>query len=84
MKRYLTPEEAAEELGISRSTISRCKQMGAPVQYLGTCGRIYRIDPDELREWMNEQGRKQQETKTKRVSVAELRAKRRAMFGCGA
>ena len=81
--RYLTPAEAAEELGISRATITRCKQMGAPVRYVGTCGRLYRIDPEELAEWMNERGAKENQApeRTKKATVLELRARRHAMFG---
>ena len=79
--RYVTPEAAAEELGISRSTITRCKQMGAPVRYVGTCGRRYRIDPEELAEWMNERGQMEAQQKHTKLSVVELRARRHAMFG---
>ena len=79
--RYVTPEAAAEELGISRSTITRCKQMGAPVRYVGTCGRRYRIYPEELAEWMNERGQMEAQQKNTKLSVVELRARRHAMFG---
>ncbi len=82
MARYLTPKEAAAELGISRSTITRCKQMGAPVRYVGTCGKIYRIDPEALSEWMHAQGEKDAEAKARTATVTELRARRHRMV-CG-
>ena len=81
MARLKTPAEAAKELGISRATITRCKQMGAPVHYVGTCGRLYRIDPDELAAWMNAQGEKDKEEKERQMTLLELRARRHAMVG---
>lgn len=81
MGRYVTPAAAAEELGISRATITRCKQMGAPVRYVGTCGRLYRVDPEELSEWMSAQGQKDRQEKERRLSVLEMRAKRHQMVG---
>jgi predicted site-specific integrase-resolvase len=85
MPRYLDPAAAAEELGISRSTITRCKQMGFPVRYIGTTGTRYRVDPDALSDWMNEQGQKAQETAkittARRVSIEELRRRRHMMCG---
>lgn len=75
---YVKPKEAARILGVSPATITRCKQMGAPVRYLGTCGRLYLVDPDAMGDWMNEQGQKQsgREQRLRAVSVAELRAAR--------
>lgn len=81
MARYMTPAEASEELGISRATITRCKQLGAPVHYVGTCGRFYRIDADEFSEWMNTQGQESAEAKRPNLTVLELRAKRKALCG---
>lgn len=85
MPRYLDPAAAAEELGISRSTITRCKQMGFPVRYIGTTGTRYRVDPDALSDWMHEQGQKAQETAkittARRVSIEELRRRRHMMCG---
>ena len=81
MTRYLTPAEAAEVLGISRGTITRCKQKGAPVHYVGTCGRLYRIDPDEFAAWMNAQGEKSEEEKVRKLTTLELRARRHAICG---
>lgn len=84
MARYLTPGEAAKELGISRATITRCKQMGAPVRYFGTCGRIYRVDPEELAEWMDRQGRMAKQKKStaqRKLTIEEMRARRHAACG---
>lgn len=53
---YLAPKEAAEQLGISVATITRCVKNGAPVHRWGSTGRRYRIDPDEFRRWMERQG----------------------------
>lgn len=85
MARYLEPAAAAEELGISRATITRCKQMGFPVRYIGTAGRRYRVDPDALSDWMNEQGQRAHEaiklTAARRESIEELRRRRHMMCG---
>lgn len=77
--KLLTPEEAAEELRISRSTITRCKKLGAPVHFVGTCGRLYLIDPEEFREWMQAQGEEDPRIQARKLSVLELKAKRHAM-----
>ena len=81
MNGLLKPAEAAEVMEISTATITRCKQKGAPVHYVGTCGRFYRIDPREFMEWMNTQGKQEQERKPLRLSVLELRAKRHELCG---
>lgn len=77
---YVRPEEAARILGISRATITRCKQLGAPVRYIGTCGRLYLVDPDALGEWMHQRGAEEQEATQNRrsagLTVAQLRALR--------
>ena len=73
---YLTPAEAAEELGISRATITRCVQKGAPVHRWGSCGRLYRILISEFVPWMEAQGAAEEQRKRGLMTVAELRAKR--------
>ena len=80
MSKYMYPMEAAEVLHISRPTITRCKQMGAPVQYVGAFGRRYLINPDEWFEWMQQQGEKINGTPVRRktVNIEELRAARHA------
>lgn len=81
MARYLTPAEAAKELRISTATITRCKKAGAPVHYVGTCGRFYQIIPEEFREWMNSQGDESARKNAPKLTVLELRAKRKALCG---
>lgn len=81
MTGYMKPDEAAEELGISRSTITRLKQMGMPVQYLGTCGRKYLIDPQVCMDFMQALGEKDRQEHARKMSVMELRAKRHQMVG---
>lgn len=78
MTGYLTPAEAAEELGISRSTVTRCVQRGAPVHRWGSCGRTYRIQLDEFISWMEAQG---QQPEQRVRSLGQLRNERhRAML----
>lgn len=81
MNELLKPAEAAEVMGISRATISRCKKLGAPVQYVGTCGKYYRINPREFMEWMNAQGEEDRKEQKRKLSVVELAAKRHRMVG---
>ena len=78
---YLTPAEAAKVLRISTATITRCKKLGAPVHYVGTCGRFYRINPREFMEWMNAQGESDRREQARKLSVLELKAKRHALCG---
>lgn len=56
MKNLVEPKAAAELLGISVATITRCVKRGAPVHRWGSTGRRYRIDADEFRRWMERQG----------------------------
>jgi len=81
LDRLKTPAEAAEILHISRSTITRCKNMGAPVRYIGTCGRKYLIDTEVFAEWMNAQGMKEEPEKARQISMLELRARRHSLCG---
>ena len=53
---YLEPKAAAELLGISVATITRCVKRGAPAHRWGSTGRRYRIDADEFQRWMERQG----------------------------
>ena len=77
------PKAAAEEMGISTATITRCKQRGAPVHYVGTCGKYYLIDVAEFMAWMNSQGEQEQNrANTLPPSVLELRARRHRLC-CG-
>ena len=78
---YLTPAEAAEELGISRATITRCVQRGAPVHRWGSCGRLYRIVISEFVPWMEAQGTAEEDRKKRLMTVAQLRAARHRAVG---
>ena len=78
---YLTPAEAAEALGISRATISRCVQKGAPAHRWGTCGRMYRIVLSEFVPWMEAQGEAEVQKKRSLMTVAEMRAARHRSVG---
>ena len=53
---YLTPKDAAAEMGISVATITRCVKNGAPVHRWGSTGYRYRIDVQEFVRWMERQG----------------------------
>ena len=53
---YLTPKDAAAEMGISVATITRCVKNGAPVHRWGSTGYRYRIDVNEFVRWMERQG----------------------------
>ena len=81
MNGLLPPAEAAKARRISTATIPRCKKMGAPVHYVGTCGRFYRINPREFMEWMNAQGEHDKREQARKLSVLELKAKRHALCG---
>ena len=50
----MTVSKAAEELQTSVATIYRCIHAGAPCRRFGPSGRQYRVDPDQLLDWMNE------------------------------
>ena len=75
----ITPIEAAQKLGISKSTITRCVQNGAPVHRWGATGHRYRIDVDEFVAWMECQGAKpaQKMAIQRRMSVEEMARARR-------
>ena len=48
IENLLTPEEAEKVMRMSRATITRNKQAGAPVHPISTKGRKYLIDPEEF------------------------------------
>ena len=52
----MEPKDAAELLGISVATITRCVKNGAPVHRWGSTGRRYRVDVEEFQRWMERQG----------------------------
>ncbi|MEA5000221.1 MAG: helix-turn-helix domain-containing protein [Candidatus Limiplasma sp.] len=55
MQTLLSPKEAAAEMRISVSTITRCVKMGAPVHRWGSTGKRYRINVPEFVAWMEAQ-----------------------------
>ncbi len=81
MSGYITPAEACEVLGVGIGTIRKAKAMGAPVKYIGTCGRRYLINPDDFAAWMDAQGKKDREERIRTASVVEMRARRHALCG---
>ena len=74
----MEPKAAAELLGISVATITRCVKRGAPVHRWGSTGRRYRIDADEFRRWMERQGQEEKHTPMPWADVDELARRRRA------
>jgi len=78
--KLLYPRDAAEKLGISISTITRCVKRGAPVHRWGATGYRYKIDVDEFVNWMESQRREEQ---MKTVDYSDVRAmaeRRRAIM----
>ena len=82
MSNYLTPKDAAREMGISVATITRCAKNGAPVHRWGSTGYRYRIDVGEFVRWMERQGaqreREKQAAHYDPYDVAAMAARRRA------
>ena len=50
----MTVSKAAEELQTSVATIYRCIHAGAPCRRFGPSGKQYRVDPDQLLDWMDD------------------------------
>ena len=79
---YLTPKDAAREMGISVATITRCVKNGAPVHRWGSTGYRYRIDVHEFVRWMERQGaqreRERQMAHYDPYDVEAMAARRRA------
>lgn len=73
----MEPKAAAEQLGISVATITRCVKRGAPVHRWGSTGRRYRVDVDEFQRWMERQGREERSAAII-TDVDELARRRRA------
>lgn len=76
---YLTPAQAGAKLGMSKATITRCVQNGAPVHRWGATGHRYRIDMDEFVAWMEAQGQKEsvKSEPIKAIDVKEMARRRR-------
>ncbi len=79
MATLLKPAEAAQELGISTATITRCVKRGAPIHRWGSTGYRYRIDIAEFTRWMESQGNERTENRyTPDITVEERAARNRA------
>ncbi len=50
----MTVKAAASHLDTSVATIYRCIHAGAPHKRFGPTGKQYRVDPDQLLDWMDE------------------------------
>ena len=81
MGNLMTPEAFGAKYGISRAVITRCKQAGAPVRYYGTCGRKYWVVEQEFLDWMDAQGRTDQQEKARKLNLIELREARHRSVG---
>lgn len=73
----MTVSKAAEELQTSVATIYRCIHAGAPHKRFGPTGKQYRVDPDQLLDWMDQITHTDQAV----IDIAAMQAQRRAMFG---
>ena len=49
----MTVAQAAQVLSTSTATIYRCIKAGAPYKTFGVTGKRYRVDPDQLIQWMD-------------------------------
>lgn len=81
LKKLVYPKEAAEQMGISVATVTRCVKRGAPVHRWGATGYRYKINVEEFVDWMEHQNAK--ETMEKPVNFSDVQAmaaKRRAMI----
>ena len=82
IENLLTPEEAEKVMRMSRATITRTKQAGAPVHPISTKGRKYLIDPEEFLAWVKaNQGEKGRKAADRVRSIYELKALRKSMCG---
>lgn len=70
-REFLSVDQAASILEMSRATIYRCIQQGAPVHRWGSTGGRVRIDPAELIAWMESARVSGSQRKSAQVSVEE-------------
>ena len=73
----MTVKAAADHLDTSVATIYRCIHAGAPHKRFGPTGKQYRVDPDQLLDWMDQITHTDQAV----IDIAAMQAQRRAMFG---
>lgn len=77
----LTPKEASVLLKMSRASITRCKNEGAPVYYWGCKGSRYRINISEFVAWMDARGKNKEIKQPKMIAtlnVTDMAEARRA------
>lgn len=73
----MTVKAAADHLDTSVATIYRCIHAGAPCRKFGPTGKQYRVDPDQLLDWMDQITHTDEAV----IDIAAMQAQRRAMFG---
>lgn len=73
----MTVKAAADHLDTSVATIYRCIHAGAPCRRFGPTGKQYRVDPDQLLDWMDQITHTDEAV----IDIAAMQAQRRAMFG---
>ena len=73
----MTVKAAADHLDTSVATIYRCIHAGAPCRRIGPTGKQYRVDPDQLLDWMDQITHTDEAV----IDIAKMQAQRRAMFG---
>ena len=73
----MTVKAAADHLDTSVATIYRCIHAGAPCRRFGPTGKQYRVDPDQLLDWMDQITHTDEAV----IDIAKMQAQRRAMFG---
>ncbi len=80
----VTRKEAAQRMGISECTLSRCVKLGAPVHRRGSTGHRYLVDVPAFIKWMEAQNSKrakeQQELKVIDLTVEQMAARRQEMM----
>lgn len=80
----ISRKEAAQRMGISECTLSRCVKLGAPVHRRGSTGHRYLVDVPVFTQWMEVQNSKaakeQREIKVIDLTVEELAARRQEMM----
>ncbi len=54
MKKYLTEDQMAESLGVSKMAVWRYRREGMP--YIRLSGRTLRFDPDDVDVWLKSRG----------------------------
>ena len=79
MNDLLIPKDAAKEMNISVSTITRCVKLGAPVHRWGSTGYRYRVRVPEFVAWMEAQNARVVPIQSV-MTAEEMARKRRALI----